>query len=151
MEINNNIVENDLRRLDQLIDMVIFEYSLFIKGEVNNPPLLNESIVKNIINKYRSYQIKNFALRNKYNNLSAKYYSFRNKWKNYNKDLIAKFLSVDDINKLIDVKINNLEVNNPDRVKELIRNKLIGLVEDGHKFKDFDIFIENNKIEVKVS
>lgn len=151
MEINNKTIDKDLKRLEQLIDMVNFEYNLFFKGETDRPPAMNESLLKGIINKYRVYQINDPSLRNKYNNLVSKYFAFKAKWKLYEKEVKTEGKNTDQMGLHIMEKLKMLGIKNPEQVKVLIYNKLSELIEKGYKVNNFDIIIKDNKIEVKIN
>ncbi len=150
MEINEKVVVKDLQRLEQLIDMVNFEYNLYYKGETDNPPTMNENLLKGIINKYRVYQITNPSLRNKYNNLMSKYNSFRSKWKQHITSPGGKDDNMRQLGNKIVEKLKALSVKNSDQLKVLIYNKLNTLIEEGYNINDFDIIIKGNKIEVNI-
>lgn len=151
MEIDNKVVEKDLRRLEQLIDMVNFEYNLFFKGDADRPPLMNEDLLKGIINKYRVYQITDSSLRNKYNNLVSKYYSYKSRWKKYKGVIKDEHNYMEQIGFKIMQKLKDLGVKNQEQLKVLIYNKLSGLVDKGFNINDFDIIVKDNKIEVKIN
>ena len=151
MEINNKIIDKELKRLDQLIDMVNFEYNLFFKGDTDRPPAMNESLLKGIINKYRVYQITDPSLRNKYNNLVSKYFAFKSKWKLHKKAMDAGDESTEQIGLQIIEKLKAAGIKNPEQIRVLIYNKLCDLIEKGYSIKDFDITVKDNKIEVKVN
>lgn len=151
MELNNKIIDKELKRLEQLIDMVNFEYNLYFKGDTDRPPVMNESLLKGIINKYRTYQITDPSLRNKYNNLVSKYFAFKSRWKLLEKAMNAADENNEQIGLQIIEKLKALGIKNPDQVKALIYNKLCELIEKGYSIKNFDITIKDNKIEVKVN
>jgi hypothetical protein len=151
MEIDNKVVEKDLRRLEQLIDMVNFEYNLFFKGDADRPPLMNEDLLKGIINKYRVYQITDSSLRNKYNNLVSKYYSYKSRWKKYKGVIKDEHNHMEQIGFKIMQKLKDIGVKNEEQLKVLIYNKLSGLVDKGLNINDFDIIVKDNKIEVKIN
>lgn len=151
MEIDYKVVEKDLRRLEQLIDMVNFEYNLFFKGDADRPPLMNEDLLKGIINKYRVYQITDSSLRNKYNNLVSKYYSYKSRWKKYKGVIKDEHNHMEQIGFKIMQKLKDIGVKNEEQLKVLIYNKLSGLVDKGLNINDFDIIVKDNKIEVKIN
>jgi hypothetical protein len=151
MEIDHKVVSRDLKRLEQLIDMVNFEYNLFFKGDADRPPVMNESLLKGLINKYRVYQITDSSLRNKYNNLVSKYYSYRSRWKQHKGDIKDKDNDMEQMGFKIMQKLKDLGIKNQEQLKVLIYNKLSGLVEKGFNIDNFDIIVKDNKIEVKIN
>jgi hypothetical protein len=151
MEINKLIIERDLKRLEQLIDIVNFEYNLYFKGDSDFVPTMNEGLLKGLVNKYRVYQINEPSLRNKYNNLVSKYYAFKAKWKTYEMSKKNEVNCNDQLDTLIEEKLKVLNIKKAEEIKLLIYNKLEELIERGHKFDDFDITIRDNKIEVKIN
>lgn len=147
-------IKKELEKLNRLIDMVNYDYKLYLDGKKESKPEVVEMQIRSIINKYRLENIKDPTLRIKYNNLISKYTAFKSRWgvdkgtvktakyPEYNGALIEQKLEKELLQ--LDQKYNKQEIRN------MVIEKINEMRHSGANVMGFKLKIKNENIEVEL-